>query len=76
MTNERAIVLLSHMYFPHFDKEEEEAITKGIKALARDTKKEVFVWDNGSEHCPACDFNITSRSVDDWYCCRCGQKIK
>lgn len=46
------------------------------KAIERQTLKDVYVWANGSEHCPNCDFNITSRSCDDRFCCRCGQRFK
>jgi hypothetical protein len=46
------------------------------EAIERQTLKDVYVWANGSEHCPNCDFDITQRDFDDRFCCRCGQRYK
>ena len=61
------------MYFPHFDNEEQEAITRGIKALAKDIGMCVSKWDNGTEHCPRCDANLTGMGFK--YCVECGQAL-
>ena len=47
-----------------------------IEALEKQIPKEIYIYSNGTEHCPNCDHDITQISFDDTYCARCGQKLK
>lgn len=53
-----------------------EAIATASEALEKQIPKEIYIYFNGTEHCPTCDFDITQISYDDVYCSRCGQKLK
>ena len=46
------------------------------KAKDKQDPKEIYIYANGTEHCPNCDTDITQISFDDVYCSRCGQKLK
>ena len=43
--------------------------------LERQIAKKLVVWDNGTQHCPNCEHDLTYISSEDEYCCRCGQKL-
>ena len=44
-------------------------------ALDKQIAKKLVVWDNGTQHCPNCEHDLTYISSEDEYCCRCGQKF-
>ena len=46
-----------------------------INALEKQIAKKLVVWDNGTQHCPNCEHDLTYISSEDEYCCRCGQKF-
>ena len=43
--------------------------------LEKQIAKKLVVWDNGTQHCPNCEHDLTYISSEDEYCCRCGQKL-
>ena len=45
------------------------------EVLERQKPKDVYVYANGTEHCPNCEFDVTQTSIDDIYCSRCGQRL-
>lgn len=47
-----------------------------LEALEKQIAKDIYIYANGTEHCPNCDHDITQISFDDVYCSRCGQKLK
>ena len=46
------------------------------EALEKQIPKDIYIYANGTEHCPNCDHDISQISFDDVYCSRCGQKLK
>ena len=54
----------------------EEELDIAIEALEKQIPKDIYIYANGTEHCPTCDHDITQISYDDVYCSRCGQKLK
>ena len=44
--------------------------------LERQVAKKLVVWDNGTQHCPNCEHDLTYISSEDEYCCRCGQRLE
>ena len=46
-----------------------------IEGLEKQVAKKLVVWDNGTQHCPNCEHDLTYISSEDEYCCRCGQKL-
>ena len=44
--------------------------------LEKQVAKKLVVWDNGTQHCPNCEHDLTYISSEDEYCCRCGQKLE
>ena len=46
-----------------------------VEALEKQIAKKLVVWDNGTQHCPNCEHDLTYISSEDEYCCRCGTKI-
>ena len=46
-----------------------------IEGLEKQVAKKLVVWDNGTQHCPNCEHDLTYISSEDEYCCRCGQKF-
>ena len=53
-----------------------EEVRMCIEALEKQIKKKVVVWDNGTQHCPNCEHDLTYISSEDEYCCRCGQRLE
>ena len=53
----------------------EQELNIAIEALEKQIPKKLVVWDNGTQHCPYCEHDLTYISSEDEYCCRCGQKI-
>jgi formamidopyrimidine-DNA glycosylase len=53
-----------------------EALATASEALEKQIPKDIYIYANGTEHCPNCDHDITQISFDDVYCSRCGQKLK
>ena len=47
-----------------------------VEALEKQIAKKLVVWDNGTQHCPNCEHDLTYISSEDEYCCRCGQKLE
>ena len=43
--------------------------------LEKQIAKKLVVWDNGTQHCPYCEHDLTYISSEDEFCCRCGQKL-
>lgn len=52
-----------------------EKLDMCIEALEKQVAKKLVVWDNGTQHCPNCEHDLTYISSEDEYCCRCGQKF-
>lgn len=52
-----------------------EEVQMCIEALEKQIAKKLVVWDNGTQHCPNCEHDLTYISSEDEYCCRCGTKI-
>ncbi len=52
----------------------QEAMDMGIKALEKQTAKEIHIYANGEEHCPCCDANLTGMNFK--HCVECGQRIE
>ena len=52
-----------------------EEVQMCIEALEKQIAKKLVVWDNGTQHCPNCEHDLTYISSEDEYCCRCGQKL-
>ena len=44
--------------------------------LEKQVAKKLVVWDNGTQHCPNCEHDLTYISSEDEYCCRCGQRLE
>ena len=53
-----------------------EAVELSAEALEKQIPKDIYIYANGTEHCPTCDHDITQISIDDVYCSRCGQRLK
>lgn len=47
-----------------------------LSALEKQKEKELYVYLNGSEHCPNCEHDLTQRDSSDTHCSRCGQRFK
>ena len=47
-----------------------------VEALEKQIAKKLVVWDNGTQHCPNCEHDLTYISSEDEYCCRCGQRLE
>ena len=54
----------------------EEELKIAIEALEKQIAKKLVVWDNGTQHCPNCEHDLTYISSEDEYCCRCGQRLE
>ena len=54
----------------------EEELELAIEALEKQVAKKLVVWDNGTQHCPNCEHDLTYISSEDEYCCRCGQRLE
>ena len=54
----------------------DEELEVVIEALEKQVAKKLVVWDNGTQHCPNCEHDLTYISSEDEYCCRCGQKLE
>lgn len=54
----------------------EQELNIAIEALEKQIPKKLVVWDNGTQHCPNCEHDLTYISSEDEYCCRCGQKLE
>ena len=59
---------------------EEELVEKIFFAIntvvEKQVAKKLVVWDNGTQHCPNCEHDLTYISSEDEYCCRCGQRLE
>ena len=44
--------------------------------LEKQVAKKLVVWDNGTQHCPNCEHDLTYISSEYEYCCRCGQRLE
>ena len=53
----------------------DEELEVVVEALEKQVAKKLVVWDNGTQHCPNCEHDLTYISSEDEYCCRCGQKL-
>ena len=53
----------------------DEELEVVVEALEKQVAKKLVVWDNGTQHCPNCEHDLTYISSEDEYCCRCGQKF-
>ena len=53
----------------------DEELEVVVEALEKQVAKKLVVWDNGTQHCPNCEHDLTYISSEDEYCCRCGTKI-
>lgn len=53
-----------------------EEVRMCIEALEKQIAKKLVVWDNGTQHCPNCEHDLTYISSEDEYCCGCGQKLE
>ena len=53
-----------------------EKLDMCIDALEKQVAKKLVVWDNGTQHCPNCEHDLTYISSEDEYCCRCGQRLE
>ena len=53
----------------------DEELEVVVEALEKQVAKKLVVWDNGTQHCPYCEHDLTYISSEDEYCCRCGTKI-
>lgn len=47
-----------------------------IEMLEKQLPKKPETWDDGTEHCPNCEHDLTYISSEDEYCCRCGQRLE
>ena len=56
----------------HIDPEFFNDVADGLE---KQVAKKLVVWDNGTQHCPNCEHDLTYISSEDEYCCRCGQKF-
>ena len=54
----------------------DEELEVVVEALEKQVAKKLVVWDNGTQHCPNCEHDLTYISSEDEYCCRCGQKLE
>ena len=54
----------------------DEELEVVVEALEKQVAKKLVVWDNGTQHCPNCEHDLTYISSEDEYCCRCGQRLE
>ena len=54
----------------------DEELEVVVEELEKQVAKKLVVWDNGTQHCPNCEHDLTYISSEDEYCCRCGQKLE
>ena len=54
----------------------DEELEVVVEALEKQIAKKLVVWDNGTQHCPNCEHDLTYISSEDEYCCRCGQRLE
>ena len=54
----------------------DEELEVVVEALEKQVAKKLVVWDNGTQHCPNCEHDLTYISSEDEYCCRCGKRLE
>ena len=44
-----------------------------VEALEKQIPKDIYIYANGTEHCPCCDYDNTALRFK--YCIECGQRL-